>query len=128
MARPDSRSSRVSPTHSMGVILWRSTASSFALTSSSVSPKYSAALRVPDDHVADVQLFEHPCAHLARERPLVLVVAVLLTERNGHRVGLESGLHRAKRGERRVQRHRPVGRQGRCAEVGGEFRTNSIAS
>jgi hypothetical protein len=65
----------------------------------------SPPLGVLRDHVGDIQLFKHGCAHLAGEGTLVLVVARLCPKREWNVAFIEGDLHRSKRGERWMDAH-----------------------
>src|SRR5207302_223429 len=61
-----------------------------------------AALRVPDDHVLDVQLGEHRRADLSRERAVAFPVTVLRAQADGEAIAVDRRLHRPQRRERRT--------------------------
>ena len=99
---PASRSSSVSPTHTIGVIAVLHDRLELQVDGLVGLAEELAALRVPDDHVLHVELREHRRAHLAGERTLVLPVAVLRAEPDLQPVGLDERLQRAQVGERRA--------------------------
>ena len=99
---PASRSSSVSPTHTIGVIRWRMTAVDLAGDDLVGLAEQLAALAVAADDVGDVELGEERRRDLAGERALVLPVAVLGAERPVELVADDERLHRPQVGERRV--------------------------
>ena len=92
---PASRSSSVSPTHTIGVISCLSTALQLLVHRLVGLAEQLTPLGVADDHVLHVELGQHRRAHLAGERALVLPVAVLRAEPRSGAVGVDQRLQRA---------------------------------
>src|SRR5918992_1325984 len=62
-------------------------------------------LGVADDHVPDLERFQHRRGDLAGERPLLLPVDVLGPEGEPEAVAVDQRLHTTERGERRTDHH-----------------------